>query len=161
MFAKKIHDNPAYVVENDQPWMVLAREDLKLDWKEIRGKRHNPRIVECFELTGYGSLPDEIAWCGVWLAAKLMLSGYVPPHLPAWARHYSGKEYGLKLKEPAYGCIVNVERNAPGGDSHVFFAEVWTDTHIRGPGGNQGNDVTNSTWFKRSDVISYTMPKLA
>ena len=150
---------PPAVVE-PTPWMDLAIGDLSLDWKEISGTQHNPKISEAFDLCGYGLLPDETAWCGVYAGSRLKLMGYSIPHKCAWARHFTTKqsEYGVNLEKPRYGCVVNVERGSAGGTSHVGFLVGWDDEHVRILGGNQANNVSDSLVVPRSKVLSFTWP---
>ena len=142
------------------PWLTQAYADLHLDWREVPGKVHNPKIVEAFELCGYGPLSDETAWCGVYAGSRLALSGYMFPHHCAWARHFTGRasEYGVRLIAPRLGCVVNVERGAKGGTSHVGFLVAWNDNFVRILGGNQGNTVSDSLVIPRDKVLSYVWP---
>lgn len=141
-------------------WMDIALGDLHLDWKEVSGSRHNPKISEAFDMCGYGLLPDETAWCGVYVGSRLKIAGYMTPAKCAWARHFTSKqsEYGVNLEEPRYGCVVNVERGSAGGTSHVGFLAGWDDNNVRILGGNQSNDVTDSLVVPRSKVLSFTWP---
>lgn len=139
------------------PWMESFEADLKLDWSE-KSPGNNARIVECFRVCGYGDLPDETAWCGVYVGRTLKLHGYKPPLKCAFARNYSDPAWGTTLAAPLYGCIVNVERNAPGGDSHVGFLLSWNEKSVRIGGGNQSNKVTDTLVVPRSTVISFKLP---
>ena len=157
---KKIEPLPSDDKVVQPAWLDIALGDLHLDWKEISGTQHNRKIVEAFELCGYGPLPDETAWCGVYVGSRLTVAGYMIPSRCAWARHYTSKqsEYGVNLDEPLYGCVVNVERGSAGGTSHVGFLVGWDDDHVRILGGNQSNNVTDSLVVPRSKVLSFTWP---
>jgi uncharacterized protein (TIGR02594 family) len=142
------------------PWMDIALGDLELDWREISGTQHNRKISEAFDLCGYGLLPDETAWCGVYAGSRLKTVGYMIPSKCAWARHFTTKqdEYGVALARPEYGCVVNVERGSAGGTSHVGFLAGWDDDYVRILGGNQADNVTDSLVVPRSKVLSFTWP---
>ena len=136
------------------PWMPIALSDLEEDWRE----GNNPKIAQAFIDCGYPGLTDSTAWCGVYVGSRLLRVGIRPPQAPAWARNYSDPDWGIGLADPMYGCVVNVERGEPGGDSHVGFCVDFDDKYVRLLGGNQTNDVTDSYVVPRSKVISYKLP---
>lgn len=144
----------------DIPWMDVALGDLALDWDEIPGEKSNPKVSEAFDVCGYKGWGDETAWCGVYVGSRLRICGYMIPSKCAWARNYTEKikEYGVRLKEPKWGCVVNVERGSRGGTSHVGFLVGWDDESVRILGGNQSDNVTDSLVVPRSSVLSYNWP---
>lgn len=146
-------------VPNPHPWMDICDSDLAIDWKEISGPDSNSYITGAFNLCGYEYASDEAAWCGVYVGSVLIMSGFKPPLEPAWARHYSDPNWGELLKAPRYGCIANIERNGPGGDSHVGFVVSFDNEHIRLHGGNQSGNVNRSLIIPIRDVISFKWPK--
>lgn len=162
-FFKKPTHAPELKTDLDEidraKWMDICDTDLVVDWREIPGSLNNSKIVEAFEACGYGPLPDETSWCGVYAASVLIRAGYQPPHDPAWARHYSHPSWGETLTEPKYGCIANVERNGPGGDSHVGFVVSFDNKFVRLHGGNQSNRVTRNFVVPLQEVIALKWPK--
>lgn len=139
------------------PWMKHFEEDLTLDWSE-KSPGDNPLIVQAWKNCGYPKMPDETPWCGIYMGDLLLRAGILPPKECAWARNYSDPDWAIGLSDPMYGCIVNIERNEPGGDSHVGVCLSWDEDYVRLGGGNQSNTVTDNLIVKRSRVISYKLP---
>lgn len=144
---------------NRQPelaWIKLARECVGL--KEIKGVRHNPKIIQWLDEMGRFSneakswwRDDETPWCGLfvgWVGGKT--GRYV---VKEW---YRAKEWAspllTKLHAPAYGCIAVLDR---AGGGHVGFV-VGKDArgNIMLIGGNQGDSVSIAA-FTPSRITGY------
>lgn len=117
-------------------WMNVAWNELRV--AEYPGKAVNPRIIEYHAKTSLGAKDDATAWCSSfvnWCMGQVGIDGTNS----AWARNWLN--WGLALTVPQYGCLVLVERNGPGGDSHVFFYLDQDDEFFYGLGGNQKDQV--------------------
>ncbi len=103
------------------------------------------------------------AWCGscqVWnFVQNLHLDRALFPKDAAWARSWSYKSgWGTKLSKPQYGAFVNLERNAPGGDSHITIY-LYTDANGNWVciGGNQSDTIKESAYDPK-DLIAASWP---
>lgn len=134
-------------------WMEIAKAEL--GESEIKGARHNPRIVDYHQATKGKYKDDETAWCASFVNWCLREAG-VPGTNSAWARDWLN--WGRKLDQPQFGCICVVERNGAGGDSHVFFWFGEADGKILALGGNQSDSVSISR-YPKSKVLGYRWPK--
>lgn len=139
------------------PWMDICDTDLAVDWREVPGKLNNERIVNAFKMCGYGPLPDETAWCGVYAGSVLIRAGFKAPGNCAWARNWCG--FGETIKEPVYGCIVVSERGEKGGSAHVGFLVSFDNESFRLHGGNQSNTVNRLHVVSKKDIICFKLPK--
>ena len=136
-------------------WIEIARS--LIGTREIRGNRHNPKVLEMFAAIGNpGVKDDETPWCAAFVGyclqmAKQKGSGKLN------ARSYLG--LGTPLNEPAYGCTVVLHRGDPKGWSgHVGFV-VGRDVkgRIMILGGNQSDAVTIAP-FDSKRVLGYRWP---
>jgi uncharacterized protein (TIGR02594 family) len=120
----------------EAPWAKIARAEIGT--REIRGSKHNPRIVEYIKTFDYLPQNDEVAWCACFVNWCLIQAGKkAGPN--ALAASWLG--YGKKLEEPKFGCIVVVYHAPIEGvtatGNHVAF---WTEGDGRSItllGGNQ------------------------
>ncbi len=117
--------------------------------KEIPGSKENPRITEYHQATTLKSRTENTSWCAAFVSWCLLEAG-LPSIKSAWARDW--QKYGKALKKPVLGCLVGLERNGPGGDSHVcFFIEekngIWYCL-----GGNQSDMVKISAFNPRGVI---------
>ena len=134
-------------------WMDIAKGYVGIT--EIKGSKHNPRIVEMFKLAGFGGIKDdETAWCAAFVGACLVQAGLDTSESLA-ARSY--EKWGLALKEPVYGCIGVKKRAGSSWMGHVGFVVGASKTQIFLLGGNQANGV-NIAAFKRSEFTGYRWP---
>src|SRR5437868_11136252 len=98
----------------DPRWLIKARSYIGL--KEIKGRKHNPQILQWWTLIRAGFTDDETPWCAGFVGGVLESVG-IKSSRSAAARSYL--KWGVKLDEPVPGCIVVLERGAANG--HVFF----------------------------------------
>lgn len=121
------------------PWIAEARRHL--GQRETPGNKHNPFIVGIWSAIGAGWFKDdETPWCAGFVAYCLKHAGR-PILGPAQVgRALAWVDYGVKLDEPAYGCLAIKSRN---GGGHVGFV-VGRDEkgRLMVLGGNQDNSVS-------------------
>lgn len=140
---------------NSPKWLRMAASYLGL--REIRGKRHNPKIIEWWKKIKAHFRDDETPWCAGFVGGVLEECGILSSRSAA-ARSFLN--WGIEIDGPCVGCIVVFWRGSPGGWSgHVGFV-VGRD--LRGNlmvlGGNQGNEV-NIKPFAQNRVLGYRWPK--
>lgn len=132
-------------------WMEKARHYIGV--AEIPGKATAPTIARwLIELRSWIS-DDETPWCGTFCAAVMREAGLpLPQH---WYRARDWLNWGVKIVEPAPGCIVVYER---AGGGHVGFAVARDQRNrIMTLGGNQGNRVSIAP-FDRYRVLGFRWP---
>lgn len=137
------------------PWMEHAHQEL--GEREIRGRRHNSRIVDYLRSVGLGGGGDETAWCSAFVNWCLVQSGFAGTDR-ANARSWLG--WGtVRAVRPTYGSIAVLWRVRRGGwQGHVGFYVGETDTHITLLGGNQGNSVSIRDYPRRR-LLGYRWPQ--
>lgn len=134
------------------PWITEAQKYVGT--REIRGQRHEPRILAWWRAIFRGGIrDDETPWCSAFVGAMFEFSG-IPSTRFESAR--SWERWGRAVPRPVYGCVAVFSR--PGGGGHVGFV-VGQD--VKGNllilGGNQGDEV-NVRAFDRRRVIAYRWP---
>ncbi|NQU23391.1 MAG: TIGR02594 family protein [Candidatus Nealsonbacteria bacterium] len=148
----------------DAPWMKIAKREI--GQKEMKGSKHNPRIVEYLGSTTlnekYAS-KDETAWCAAFVNWVLKKAGKTKLNT-AWAASWA--KYGKHLDEARYGAVVLIRttptksiRGTTTSGNHVGFLVEETPGSIKLLGGNQGDSVKYSTFSKgKWKVIAYRWP---
>lgn len=102
---------------SNQPKLAWIDEAfLHLGTKEIKGIKHNPKIIKWLESLNAWWRDDETAWCGVFVAYCLKSAGIKYPKL--WMQALAYTKDGAKLEKPCYGCVAIKERK---GGGHVCF----------------------------------------
>ena len=98
-------------------WLKYA---LTLDGiEEIKGSKHNPKIIELFELAYLPFDTDETAWCSAMVCACLEA---VKIRSTRNGMAKSFLNFGVKLRRPKRGAIAVFDRGAPGGPwGHTAF----------------------------------------
>lgn len=122
--------------------------------QEIRGGKHNPRIVEYHQKTSLKAKDDETMWCASFVCWCLEKANIKSPR-SARAKDFLG--WGKVLLVPSVGCIAVFKRDTGG---HVgFVAEVPKkgDKKIKILGGNQSNQVKVSS-YSLDDLLGYRTP---
>jgi uncharacterized protein (TIGR02594 family) len=117
---------------------------------EIKGEDHNPEILQFWrDIKRGGIRDDETPWCAAFVGAMLEQCGIASTRFES-AKSYL--EWGVKLDQPAYGCIAVFGRT---GGGHVGFV-VGQDSfgNLRVLGGNQ-NDCVCIRTFPRSAALGY------
>jgi uncharacterized protein (TIGR02594 family) len=161
--APPLKADPEPVVQRSSaPWLDKALEMKGLSEHSDAGKKLVPEMHAVAGLSKSDQKPST-AWCGsaqVWnFVVKLGLPRDLFPKSASWARSWSWKAgWGTKLSEPKYGAFINLERNAPGGDSHItVFHHKDSNGNWVCFGGNQGDHWTFSTYSPKG-VLAVTWP---
>jgi len=137
------------------PWLTVAKRELSLDVKEIKGDQDNPRIVAYHNTTNLSANDDETPWCSSFVNFCMKEGGIDGTH-SALAR--SWEKWGKRLNQPTTGCVVVLERPAGGANAgHVGFYLGEQNNEIHLLGGNQGDKVCIAP-FKKNRVIAYRWP---
>ena len=139
----------------EPPWLTLARAELGT--LEVKGSRHNPKIVAYAKESGSPWVKDdETPWCSSFVGAMLARAG-IPGTNSMRAR--SWETWGERLTSPALGCI-GVKRRM-GGQSwqgHVGFVVAANPAFVWLLGGNQNNAV-NIAAFSRHQFTAFRWPE--
>ena len=136
------------------PWMETAKSHMGL--REIRGKRHNPKIIRWAKnLGGWVASyykTDEIPWCGLF-TGHCMDDNDIPISIknPLGARNWN--KFGFKT-DPRYGAVMVFSRKG-GGHVGFYVSEDSKTYHILG--GNQSNSV-NVTKIAKSRFLGARWP---
>jgi len=135
----------------------LERAENERDISEIPGAKHNPRILEYFDVCTYKAKEDEVPWCSAFVCAMLEWSR-VRSTRSAAAKSYIG--WGLPIEIPTIGCIVILTR--PGGTKekplyHVGFFNGESEKGIFVLSGNYRNTVCTAE-FSKTRVVGYRIP---
>lgn len=124
--------------DNVPAWLVVAKDELLLDVREVRGAKSNPRIAAYHAHTYAGDPPggDEVPWCASFVGWCLQEAGEKSTRSKA-AKSYL--EWGVPLESPRIGCVAVISR-APG-KYHVAFYVGKRGRSAMFLGGNQSNSV--------------------
>jgi uncharacterized protein (TIGR02594 family) len=152
---KGLVTNPASAVSvpasfPNAPWMAVAMREL--GQREIRGARHNPRIVQYHATTTLRATTDETAWCSSFVNWSLQQAGVGGTNSAAAA---SWLNWG-QMSPARAGAITVIYNQGAARSSlsvsgnHVGFLIQETATHYRLLGGNQSNRVRISSYPKSS-----------
>jgi uncharacterized protein (TIGR02594 family) len=143
----------------ESPWVAIARGEL--GQRDYPGPRHNPRVIEYLNTTGYQANNDETSWCSAfvnWCMLKARQRGTNNAAARSWLT------YGQALGSPRPGCIVVLWRESPSSwKGHVGLFEGFdVGNRVRLLGGNQGGGVG---WdevcvanFPQERVLGYRWP---
>lgn len=131
-------------------WIKTAMKEVGVH--EIKGSKHNPRVVEYHSVTG-GYSNDEVPWCGSFIAWCLKQNDL--PIVKVGERAKSWSNYGVVIKEPVIGAIAVKSRK---GGGHVCFV-VGQDSkgYLYCLGGNQ-NDEVNIAKYKKEVFEDFRLP---
>lgn len=139
-------------------WLDRARAHVGL--REIKGPKHNSRIVGWWQAMKAPFRDDETPWCGAFVGG--VLAECCMPVAKNGASARAWLAHGRPLAIPAVGAIVVFWRGSPSGWSgHVGFV-VGCDRagNLMVLGGNQGDQV-NIKPFGRNRVLGYRWPGVA
>ena len=135
-------------------WMDIAKEEIGT--KEIKGKDHNPKIIEYHSYTKLKSTSDEVSWCSAFACFCVEKAGFRSPK-SAMARQWLA--WGNPVDNPFYGCVVVLWRNDINSwTGHVGFYVKEDEKYIYVLGGNQ-NDEVNIKPYKKVQLLGYRWPK--
>lgn len=137
-------------------WIDIARQYIGT--AEIKGAKHNPKILQWWAAIRAPFTDDESPWCAAFVGGVLEEAG-IKSSRSAAARSYCS--WGRTLVSPVLGCVVVFWRGSPSGWSgHVGFL-VGRDKagNLMVLGGNQG-DMVSIKPFPMNRVLAYRWPEL-
>lgn len=142
-----------------QKWYVEAKRLEDKGIVEVPGKKHNADIMYMAKVLDTWYPNDETAWCGLFVAYCLKISGYSKfPKNILGAKQW--KTYGTEIKasEVTEGDILVFWRGSPKGQyGHVGFYAGETKDAYKVLGGNQSNSV-NYSWVAKARLLSVRRP---
>lgn len=132
-------------------WILEAEKHMGLE--EIAGPKHNPIILGFWKQIKRGGIKDdETPWCAAFVGACLEQAGIKSSRFEG-AKSYL--QWGIRLQNPTYGCIVVFVRD---GGYHVgFVVGIDAKGRLLVLGGNQGNKVSIAP-FEQKRVAAYVWP---
>lgn len=142
------------------PWLKNAFLDL--GEAEIKGAKHNPRIVEFWKAIGQPIFDDETPYCAAGVGCWLEEAGIASTR-SGLARSY-GRGWGVKLSGPMVGAIAVKGRGGSKTYGHVTIVAGRTvDGRLACLGANQGDKVQISpypvTAFSGAEDCGHFWPK--
>lgn len=132
------------------PWMKHAQNEI--GQRELEGGQHNPRIIAYHATTKHAPKSDEVAWCSSfvnWALKQAGIKGTNSVAANSWL--IWGKQTTAQVG--AITVLYNPEAIRAGFSSsgnHVGFLVQETATHFTLLGGNQSDQVKESTYPKRT-----------
>jgi len=131
--------------------LFLQKAFLEMNVKEVKGKNHNPRILQYHNSTKLKASTDEVPWCSAFV--NFITKGYgIKGTESAMAR--SWETWGKKLDKPIPGCIVIFSRGVNPTYGHVAFYLYENKKNIFCIGGNQ-NDSVSIAQIPKSRLVCY------
>lgn len=130
-------------------FMQVAMAEMNV--KEVKGKNHNPRILQYHKATTLKASADEVPWCSAfanWVVKKTGLQGTDSALARSW------EKWGEKLEKPVPGCLTIFSRGSNPMYGHVAFYLYETADNIYVLGGNQSDGVTIAPYAK-SRLVGY------
>lgn len=140
-------------------WLRLASTYLGL--REIKGRRHNAKILSMWERLSLPFNDDETPWCAGFANAMVLDAGLpIVRKNRAAALGWRWNGYGLRLPGPALGAIMSMERPGKPGSGHMTFVagRDWRG-RIMGLGGNQGDMVSINPYDPTARNAQYHFPE--
>lgn len=140
------------LIDRGPPWLRVAANEIGVH--EVRGSRHNQRIVQYHSATSLGASDDETAWCSSfanWVLKQVDIAGTNSATARSW------EKWGVASAK-TLGAIVVMQRGGSSWMGHVGFLIRWTDDKVCIIGGNQG-DAVSEKWFPIESVLAFRMPK--
>jgi uncharacterized protein (TIGR02594 family) len=132
------------------PWLEVVRGEL--GQRETRGAAHNPRILEYHASTKLRATSDETPWCASfvnWTMKQAGVQGTDSARALSWAK------WGQPIDRPAVGAVAVIDWG--GGKGHVGFVVGRSGDRVVIAGGNQGNEVTYST-YRLDQIQTFRVP---
>jgi uncharacterized protein (TIGR02594 family) len=134
----------------DAPWMNIAMREI--GQREIRGARHNPRIIAYHATTRLRASSDETPWCASFVNWCLLQAGIIGTNSAAAASWVHWGQ-GVGARAGAIAVIYNAaaaRSSLTVSGNHVGFLVQATQNHFILLGGNQSNQVKISSYPKTS-----------
>lgn len=142
-----------------RPWMTIARGEM--GQREIAGGQDNGRIVQYHQTTSLRANDDETPWCASfvnWTMEQAGMRGTDSAAAISWAGW--GQNVG-GLGNARSGDVV-VIRNRQTGQNHVGFFVTSGDGRVTLLGGNQSNQVKESSFgLGTYDIVAVRRPPTA
>lgn len=137
------------------PKMVRHALDL-VGTTEVPGKGSNPAILAWARALGLDKIyrDDDIAWCGLFIAYIVHLTGREPVSAPLWARNWAKWGVPVEQDDAKLGDILVFIRSG-GGHVGLYIAEDKDTFYVLG--GNQGNTVS-ITRIAKSRLLAVRRP---
>ncbi|MED5619871.1 TIGR02594 family protein [Ideonella sp. BN130291] len=139
-------------------WMAIARGEM--GQHEIAGSRDNARIVQYHDTTTLHAKDDETPWCSSFVNWTLEKAGYEGTDSAAaisWA-HWGNQVNGLGAAREG-DVVVLHQKGAPASSNHVGFFVRGGNGQVTLLGGNQGNQVKESTYSTAQwEVVAVRRP---
>jgi len=128
----------AFLKKETAPRILIEAYKL-IGTKEIVGKDHNPKILQCAKDLGLQKVytNDEIPWCGLFMAHVCRVAGIDGVVNPLWARNWNN--FGVPTKVAMLGDVLVFARES-GGHVGIYVGEDAKAYHVLG--GNQSNSVS-------------------
>jgi len=143
---------------SEVPWLSLARDHIGI--KEIKGSKHDPRILSMWKDAHLPFTDDETAWCAGFVGAMLERC-VVNSTRRANARSYQywGNDVMANgVKQIPLGAIVVFDRPPNPGEGHVGFAVGYNaEGDIMTLGGNQ-QDAVNIKPIRQRRLVAARWP---
>lgn len=140
----------------------IARQELALEVKEVKGPGNNPRIVLYHRYTSLKAKTDETAWCSAFVNYCVATAGQVGTNSAA-ARSWHNEGWGTDVTTtPRPGDIVVFSRSGPKiepGSGHVGFWVGETSSTVSVLGGNQGDRIKIEN-YPKDDTLNGVRYKL-
>jgi uncharacterized protein (TIGR02594 family) len=135
------------------PWMEHAWNELGT--REVRGSRHNARIIEYLRSINASLSSDEIAWCSAfvnWCMEQAGITGTDRANARSWL------DWGGQCVAPVYGAVCVLWRESrQSWKGHVGFYLGKEGSQLILLGGNQNNSVSIKEYHE-SRLLGFRWP---
>ena len=120
------------------------------------------KLLQYHHATENHAVDDETPWCSSFVNWVMQQAGYHGTR-SAWAIDWSMWKEGVKLNDPAYGCIGVIDYSVSDSrkkGGHVGFVVGKRGKSLLLLGGNQGNPgQVKVSGFSLKEFIAFMMPK--
>lgn len=138
-------------------WVAVGKQELGT--REVKGKYHNPKILDYWRWAHLNFKDDETPWCAGFCCYCLEKVGYESPR-SGLAASFSWSSTMVKLKGPAVGAFRVSKRK--GGHHVTMVVGKNKYGQVIGLGGNQNDMVCYAPYGATgSNVVGYYYPKQA
>lgn len=138
---------------HNAPWLKTAAAEI--GQKEIARSPANPRILMYHGATSLRATSDEVPWCSAfvnWCLRQVGITGTNSAAATSWL-HWG------QMTGPSPGAIAVVRRVT--GENHVAFFISENSDYYRLLGGNQGDQVRLSRYYKSHWLVQgYRWPNM-
>lgn len=142
----------------EPPWLLRARQDLKVNTREVPGDGISPFIAQLYRDLRLAVVDDGVyPWCAVYTSATLVRSGVKPARRVRAARGYL--DWG-QTSEARPGAVCVLRRGDPSDHVHGhvgFFTHLDDTGRVWLISGNSRNQVAAAA-YDPSRILSYRWP---